>query len=258
MLDRMERLKTLATIGLILAAFCVLCGLGTWQVLRLRAGDVHKEYRESRYAADPVQWRADSGMTAADLDYRRVVVTGKWDHAHTTLLANRARLDTLGKEAVTPLLPDGGGPAILVNRGWFPDPERDLVLSQLAAEPGATVEGLARYVQLNPARQTPTGDWTRLDPAEMGQQLPYPVVDWQLTQGRRETFEDERRQPSTLPVQLYVVDGKAIPHLDYALTWYGLAVALLVVSAVRWRQMRKRAAEPSTPAPTPEAVAPPR
>jgi len=247
MLDRMERLKTLATIGLILAAFCVLCGLGTWQVIRLRAGDQHKEYRESRYAADPVPWDPKAGMTAADLDYRRVTVRGTWDNAHTMLLANRARLDTLGKEVVTPLQPDGGGPAILVNRGWFPDVERERVLADLAREERATIEGLARSVDLDPGRQTPTGDWTRLDPAEMGKQLSYPMVDWQLTQGRRQTIDDARRRPDSLPLQLYNVDGKAVPHLDYALTWYGLAIALVVVSVVRWRQVRKKAQQASTP-----------
>jgi surfeit locus 1 family protein len=251
MLDRMERLKTLATIGLIFGAFWVLCGLGTWQVIRLRAGDQHKEYRESRYAADPVQWDAKAGMTAAALDYRRVRVRGTWDNAHTMLLANRARLDTLGKEAVTPLQPDDGGPAILVNRGWFPDAERERVLADLAREERATIEGLARNVDLAPGSQTPSGDWTRLDPAVMGKQLPYPVVDWQLTQGRRQTVDDERRRPDSLPMQLYSVDGKAIPHLDYALTWYGLAVALVVVSIVRWRQMRKKAQQTSTLPTTP-------
>ena len=251
MLDRMERLKTLATVGAILVGFAVLCALGTWQVIRLRAGDQHKEYRESRYAADPVRWDAKAGMTAADLDYRRVIVRGTWDNAHTMLLANRARLDTLGKEAVTPLRPDDGGPAILVNRGWFPDADRQQVLADLAREERATIEGLARFVRLDPARQTPAGDWTRLDPAEMGKQLPYPVVDWQLTQGRRETIEDERRRPDHLPLQLYNVEGKAIPHLDYALTWYGLAVALLVVSFVRWRQVRKKAQQASAAAPDP-------
>lgn len=253
MLDRMERLKTLATVGLIIGAFSVLCVLGTWQVIRLRAGDQHKEYRESRYAADPVPWRADAGLTATDLDYRRVTVRGTWDNAHTMLLANRARLDTLGKEAVTPLRPDDGGPAILVNRGWFPDADRAQVIADLAREERATIEGLARNVQLDPGRKTPNGDWTRLDPAEMGKQLPYPVVDWQLTQGRRQTIEDERRRPDRLPVQLYSVEGKAIPHLDYALTWYGLAAALVVVSVVRWRQVRKKQAEQSAP-PAPAAA----
>jgi surfeit locus 1 family protein len=241
------RPSAIGIVVLLVAALAVLCALGTWQVFRLQAAREAKAHREERIAQPPLEWRGDLALAANDLDYRRVRVSGTWDHARTTLIANRVLSDVLGREAVTPLLPDGGGPAILVNRGWFPDSRRDEVLAALAAERTATVEGLARVRDdLQAGRRLPSGEWTRLDPAVMGRDLPYPVVEWQLVEGRRETAADERFAPTSFPVQRYAVGGQEPPHLDYALTWFGLAAALIATSVIRLRP-RKRSSGMSAP-----------
>ncbi len=237
------RPSTAAVLVLLTLAVVVLCALGTWQVYRLLESREADALREARVAATPLDWAAARALPNEEVTYRIVRVAGRWDHAHTMLIANRDQYFTLGREAVTPLLPEGGGPAILVNRGWFPDGRQGEVLAALATEPGATVEGLARYVgdELLPGRQLPSGQWTRLDPAVMGRELPYEVVPWQLTQGRREIPGDERQPPTVFPVQRYRVGGFTPPHLDYIITWYGLAIALVATAVIR---LRKRAAPP--------------
>ncbi len=226
-----------ALLAVLAAAVAVLLALGTWQVIRLREAQAADARREARLAAPPLPWRDTTALDPDAADFRRVTVTGTWDHAHTMVIANRAQYDVLGREAVTPLLPDGGGPAVLVNRGWFPDNRRDEVLAALAAERTATVEGLARdYAHLLPGRQLPSGEWTRLDPTVMAAELPYPVVGWQLVQGRQWTPADDRMRPASFPVQRYVVAAPPTPHLDYALTWYGLAIALIATAIIRLRR----------------------
>ena len=226
----------------------VLLALGTWQVIRLREAHATDARREARLAAPPLAWREAAALPPTEADFRRVTVTGTWDHAHTMLIGNRAQYDVLGREAVTPLLPDGGGPAILVNRGWFPDGQRKDVLAILATEGTITVVGLAReYAQLLPGRQLPSGEWTRLDPAVMAADLPYPVLAWQLVQGRQWTPADDRMQPATFPVQRYVVAAPPTPHLDYALTWYGLAIALIATAITRLRHGSPAGVSPPPP-----------
>lgn len=226
-----------ALLALLATAVAVLLALGTWQVVRLREAQAADARREARLAAPPLTWREAAALPPEEADFRRITVTGTWDHAHTMLVGNRAQYDVLGREAVTPLLPDGGGPAVLVNRGWFPDAQREEVLAALAAARTATVEGLARdYAQLLPGRQLPSGEWTRLDPGAMAPELPYPVVGWQIVEGRQWTPADDRIRPATFPVQRYVVAAPPTPHLDYALTWYGLAVALIATAIIRLRR----------------------
>src|SRR5688572_23408923 len=126
--DACMRPSAIGIVGLLVAAVVVLCALGTWQVVRLQEAREAKAHREERIAQPPLDWRSELALGPRDLDYRRVRVSGTWDHARTTLIANRVLSDVLGREAVTPLLPDDGGPAVLVNRGWFPDSRREEVL----------------------------------------------------------------------------------------------------------------------------------
>jgi surfeit locus 1 family protein len=239
------RPSTLGIIVLLTSAVAVLCALGTWQVIRLQQSRDAEAHQETRIAEAPLEWRSELPLSAEAVDYRRMRVTGRWDNERTMLIANRVLYDVLGREAVTPLLPSDGGPAILVNRGWFPDSRRDEVLAALAAERTATIEGLARVRDdLQPGRALPSGEWTRLDPAVMARGFPYPVVEWQLVQGRRETVVDERSAPTTFPVQRYAVGGHQPPHLDYALTWFGLAAALVATAVIRFRPGRRQDAPP--------------
>ena len=238
-----SRLKLVALGVIIISAIIVLLALGTWQVVRLQQAGRDDAYREARVNAAPITWSSSANLAPADVDFHRVTISGKWDNAHTLVLTNRARYDLLGKDVVTPLLPDDGGPAILVNRGWFPDADREQTLAKLAAEDRATVQGLAVLPsKIEPGRQTSTGDWTRVDPDTMGRGLPYPLQGWQLLQGRRTTLADSTSAPPSLPVQLWVAEGPALPHLDYALTWYSLAAILIAVVAIRARQLRAEAA----------------
>jgi len=157
---------TLALLGL---AVLVLLALGTWQVMRQRDADAATSEREASVTAPPIEWRADPPLTTEEMDFHRLRVDGRWDNDRTMILANVIRYDTRGEEVVTPLLPDNGGPAVLVNRGWYPIAERDRILMQLAGEERATVEGLARaalkpegasLIVTGPASgRTPDGSW---------------------------------------------------------------------------------------------------
>ena len=233
----------LAVLGL---AVFVLISLGTWQVLRQREADEATASREADVAATPLEWRVDPPLTTTEVDFHRVRVAGRWDNARTLILANVVRYDTRGEEAVTPLIPDGGGPAILVDRGWYPLTERDRVLAQLAAEERATVEGLGRaapkpegaslIVTGTTSGRTPGGSWAWLDIPTISKELPYEVVPWRLIQGTRDP--DDVRPPSTLPIRLWSTDVGIEPHTEYAITWYSLAVALVVIAVLRLRADR--------------------
>jgi surfeit locus 1 family protein len=241
------RLSLPVLLAILTLAVAVLLALGTWQVLRQREANPARASREADIAAPPLDWRTDPPLTIEEADFHRVQVAGRWDNAHTMVLANVVRYGTRGEEAVTPLIPDDGGPAILVDRGWYPLSERDRVLVQLRDEDRAAVEGLARtapkpegaslLVTGSTSGRTPDGGWAWFDIASMSRELPYEVLPWRLIQGTRDPGGMD--PPADMPIQFWGTDVSVEPHTQYAITWYSLAAALITIAVLRWRAERR-------------------
>ena len=248
--------KLLATLAVLTLALVVLLSLGTWQVYRYFDAEATEDRFEERIAQPPVQW-SDTEAPAADaVDFRRVQVTGTWDNEQTQFLTARMRYGILGEEMVTPLIPDQGGPAVLVNRGWYPVAVRDAVVPGMLAVERASVEGLGREAATDTASRTPDGHWAWLDVYGMGRELAYPVVPWFLVQGTRATGEESQNPDQELPVQVYSGFSSDTPHVEYAATWYGLALTLIAVAAIRLRQ--RGSSDPSLSIPPYAGPTPPR
>lgn len=241
------RLPTPVLIVLIALAFATLIGLGVWQLERNAWKGGLVAARNAHITGEPLAAADAQRLPRADVDYRLVALTGTWDHAHAMILANRARFATKGEEVVEPLLLAPGGPAVLVNRGWYPAGERERVLADLARSDAAGAQGLARSVEGLGGRQTAAGTWTQLSPRDMGAALPYPVLPWYVIEGA--LLAGEAGRPATLPAQGFFAYTSTTPHLQYALTWFGLAAALAAVSCFRFvvgpRRERARGAPPA-------------
>ncbi len=229
---------------LVALALAVLLALGGWQLVRLREAQRTEVRREAQVAAPALAWPDATARAPAELDFHRVTVKGRWDPT-VLLLANRIRFDTKGEEIVQALLPDGGGPALLVNRGWYPLERKAEVLAALDHDAPATVTGLARYVPDERARETSAGAWSRVDPPTMQPRLGVDLLPWYVIQGER--VPSINHVPGALPDQHFQVLGPQAPHLEYAATWFSLAAALAVTT---WLRLRPRRAPPP-PAPAP-------
>lgn len=224
------RLRSLALLGLISLALAVLIALGVWQLQRNDWKQDLVAKSDARTDEAPLTITDASDLDPESMDYRRVVIEGEWRLEDTMLLANRIRNGQRGQEIVVPAQPAGGGPAVLVNLGWVPDgiaeAEREALVT--AATPKA---GLARDISGRDARQIPSGAWTGLSPEDMGAALGYPVAEWYVIAG-------EERAPGaglgdTLPVQGWQRFVNTTPHIEYALTWFGIAAVLVVIAVAR-------------------------
>ena len=217
-------------------AVAVLAALGSWQIVR------HFEKNDLEAAllgrSEGTQLAAAAALALApeEVNFHRVELTGVWDHANTMIVANRVRFGSLGEDVVTPLLLDDGA-AVLVNRGWYPLSEHEATLRALGGEQRAVVSGIARYAPGGSTARTVEGAWRVFNVDAIGGTLPYPVEPWGLLAGERIDGVELLRSDA-LPVTGWRAYEDSVPHLGYALTWWGLAAGLLATAVIRLRPFR--------------------
>ncbi len=211
-------------------ALVILLSLGNWQLQRLEWKRDLIEKVEARIAADPIPFSDAVARAAAgeDVEYSPVYVTGA--------LAPTAGADVFGTLEGDPgryvfrAATQKTDPAVFVNLGFLSHQQRDWVCpcdEESFAE--MTITGLFRY----PERPAPPASWFRSE----------------------EKSEDGLwfvRKPSAFAADLsinaapyyidsFAIDGAGWPkggttrldfrnkHFEYALTWFGLAGALLAI-----------------------------
>ncbi|OLP58799.1 cytochrome c oxidase assembly protein [Xaviernesmea oryzae] len=230
---------------LLLSLFVVLVGLGTWQVQRLAWKEkLIASIAERRTA--PAQDLAGIEALAdaqGDVDYRTVRVTGRFLNEHERHFFTTWEGQP-GFAVYTPLeLPDGR--LIFVNRGFVPY-ERKAAETRAQGQPVGeiTVSGLARArLDGKPSFILPDND-----PAKniyYWKDLEGMARDTGLAPERFVPFfidADATANPGGLPVGGITLIDFPNNHLQYALTWYGLAAALLVVTSAFILRARKQGA----------------
>lgn len=232
----------MATAVAVLAALAILLSLGTWQVNRLfwkerLIADLESRIHEPPKALAGIEAIAASG---GDVDYRPLQVTGRFDNSRERHFLATWRGNS-GFHIYTPLtLADGR--SLFVNRGFVPyenkEPEMR-VLGQLTET--VTVKGLARAkLSGKPGSLVPENDpvknvfyWKDLDAMASSTGLdPAKVVPFFLD-------ADSTPNPSGLPIGGVTMVELPNNHLQYALTWYGLAAVLLAITGIGWWRGRR-------------------
>jgi surfeit locus 1 family protein len=210
-----------------LAGFLVLVGLGTWQLERRAWKAELIVSRQAGLQAAPVPLPAAIPDPAA-LEYRRVWVAGTFDHAHELHLTSRFYRDKAGYQIITPLIPADGSPPVLVNRGFVPLANKDSSTRAAGQIAGPVrVEGVVR-LSGTPGRFTPANEpgpnlWFYPDITQM-------AAAAGLRQARPVIVEaGPEPVPGGLPIGGQTVVELPNDHLQYAITWYSLALALAVI-----------------------------
>jgi surfeit locus 1 family protein len=222
---RMSRSLLWATVAAV-AGVLVLVGLGTWQVERRawKAGLIAA--RQAAFDAPAVPL-PDPLPDPAALEFHRVWVEGRFDHTHELHLTSRFYRDQAGYQIVTPLrLADGG--AVLVNRGWVPLANKDPATRAAGEVPGTVrVEGVVRLSggkgAFTPDNEPGPNLWFYPDLAQMAAAAGLERV--------RPVFVEAGPAPNPggLPIGGQTALDLPNDHLQYAITWYSLALALAVI-----------------------------
>jgi len=236
----MNRRNLVAAIfAVVVAAACV--RLGLWQLERLGERRASNELVRRRFAEPPVPTGLLAGGSKS-LRFRRVRVDGSWDFDREIVLSAKTRDGSPGVHIVTPLRPGGGGPAVLVNRGWVYSPDAMTVDRAKWREPGeATVIG---YVEdlASPsagaaaARDTASRTWRLLYADRVANAFPEGVAPYYVV------ALPETTQRANAPVRLSVPALSDGSHRSYAVQWFSFAVIAVVGVAVLIRTDTRAAA----------------
>ncbi len=217
----------------------LLLGLGTWQVQRLH-------WKEAILARIAAAGRAPAiPLPPHPAPFTKVSVVGALDNARTAWLGAEVR-DTrqgtaLGAQLIVPLLRPDGAPPVLVDRGWVPT-EPPLPYGKPTGP--VSIDGFIRLPE-RAGLFAPNNDPARrrfftIDPSAMGRALGLAHVAPFVLVAMGPAGSD-----------LYPVPAQHLPrppnnHLEYALTWYGLALVLLIIF-LRWVANNRRLPSPAEP-----------
>ena len=217
----------------VIALAALLTGLGFWQFGRLQGRRAVNPIIAARLAEPPLLLNEVNGraIDPGALEFRRVAVRGTFDYANEVVRRYTTFDGQAGVQVVTPLRITGSDAAILVDRGWIPyhleapearrpyqnEPGEVEVLG-LAAQP----RGVEGEQALPGAPSTERIDaWPRIDPAAIGQQLPYSLLSFWIT---RLPVPGVPGPPNAAPPP-ELGDGT---HFWYALQWWGFTLVLIV------------------------------
>ena len=215
-----------------LLALALMLGLGTWQVQRLSWKEAMIAERQGRSAAPPIALPGDIAEPAA-LAFRPVRVTGRFLHDREFYLANRTYKREVGLHVVTPIVLDDGR-TLLVDRGWVPmDRRNPAARPDGQLEGTVTLEGLVRTggwkgsALFRPDNEPAKNVWLWFDLPAMAAAagLAAPVTALYLEAGPAEN-------PGGLPKGGRTPIHLRNDHLQYAITWYALAVVLLAIYVI--------------------------
>jgi surfeit locus 1 family protein len=226
-------------------ALAVLLALGVWQVQRLAWKEALIATIQTRLASPPVPLAEVLGSndSFADQEYRPVTASGVFQHqAERHFFATHDGVS--GFYVYTPLLLDSGD-YLFVNRGFVPYERKEPSTRPEGQVTGrVNLTGLVRPMLL----EKPSSIVPDNDPAKN-------IFYWKDIRAMAETsglplerfqglFVDanDAPNPGGLPIGGVTIIELPNNHLQYAMTWFGLAAALVgVLGMWFWRNRAKAA-----------------
>ena len=212
--------------------------LGTWQVQRLQWKNGVIAERQARRDAPPLAALPDK-FDRAQHEFRKVRVTGRFLHDKEMYLAARSFRGNAGYHVITPLAAFPGH--VLVDRGWIPLARK----SPESRKPGnpegeVAVEGYLR-AETGPGWFTPDNEpgknfWFFVDIAAMAKAHGIVSVEpFYLEAGPAEN-------PGGFPVGGQTRFEIPNDHLQYAITWYAMAIIGIVIYLLYHRRRARELA----------------
>ena len=214
-------------------SFLILIILGSWQVQRLSwKSDLISNYNNNFQQA-PITVK-ELFKDRKNNKYRRTVIYGEYDHANEIQIIGKTYEGNAGFHIITPFILENNE-IIYINRGWVPKKYADKKTRKFSLlEEKVRLVGLVRLPQKKgyfvPENEPVNGFWFTIIPEEFNGHLN--II------GEKEFYIDELNIDEKLKLPMPANGKVQVPnnHLQYAITWYSLALGLLIVYFAWHRQ----------------------
>jgi cytochrome oxidase assembly protein ShyY1 len=233
-----------------LLILALLIGLGVWQLQRRAEKHALIAQLTERLAAAPAalpalaQW---SALTPAGDEFRRVRFSATYESRPDAMVysSGSAIRDDISGPGTWAFLPARlpGGETVAINAGFVQNTmqdraQQDRAVTRLVTGAPVTLTGYIRFPEsagaLTPSENLAKRLWFTRDHLVMARALGWGnVAPFYID---LETPVPESGIPKPGPLEVHLKDD----HLQYAITWFGLAGAVLIAFGVWWRGQRRR------------------
>jgi surfeit locus 1 family protein len=208
--------------------------LGFWQLERLEEKNSLIQRLTQRLNTPAIDIKTvlnDSRDLEEFGGWRPVKLAGTWDLDRNIILEARTHQGKPGVHVVTPFHLDFG-PTVLVNRGWFPDESRNAGSLKNLPKGLVKLSGILRVREkrgvFSPDNHLEKEEWHTLDVPEISRHLGLALAVPFFVVASEKIGEG---QPSL------AVPNLPNNHLSYAISWYALALAILVAYLIYLKQL---------------------
>lgn len=217
-----------------LTAMAILCGLGVWQLQRLQSKERIISQIEAEFNKDPMETELAPGvLLQAEMHgafFVRGFVEGVYLHDKEIFVGPRTMDGQGGYHVITPFESVMSDDTILVNRGWVPYELPDAKISRPARS--MIITGTAQKPKppnsFTPENSPETDEWYYIDPQQIATAKNLKAVMPFIL------YADNGLHGGEFPVPAPVGFNAAHNHLQYALTWFSMALVLIAIYYLRF------------------------
>ncbi|MDR3578264.1 MAG: SURF1 family protein [Anaerolineaceae bacterium] len=219
---------------LVVVIAAIFIRLGFWQLDRLAQRKALNARVEAEISAPPLDLNQEySSPQLTAMQYRKVTVTGRFDVSHEFLLNNQVWNGQLGYHILTPLILQGTGAVVLVDRGWIPyavarqgkryDQTGLVHVNGVVSLSQTGFDLNALFNENTSAGSSSHGLVGRINLEQIQKQIGMALLPIYVQETPDPTF-------TGLPQRISpVIDLSDGPHLSYAIQWFSFTGILLVV-----------------------------
>jgi surfeit locus 1 family protein len=208
-----------------LMAIALTLYLGNWQQGRAAEKRLMQADFDQRATMQAVQLNAESIELARDV-YRKADVRGSYDAAGQLFIDNKSDGATVGYHVITPLKLTNDNRYLLINRGFvargssYPAPPKVSVPSGELVISGTLYQPSGKFLELGQAPTQSGNIWQNL------------TVQRYIEATQRDTLPLLlllAKADDGLKIEPLRPDARVEKHVEYMLTWYSLAVTVLML-----------------------------
>ena len=208
-------------------ALLILVSLGTWQLERLRwKTDILSSMKES-LSLPPLKITGQVIDNIDQYSFRRIQLTGNYLYKDNITIYSKVFNKKVGKHLIVPLETQYG--IILVNRGFIPS---DFNIENNIKSGEISINGIVKFQQkinyFTPNNNVIKNEWYYININEVSNFLSLPLLNFYIV--------EENNIEEIYPVGSQYNINIPNDHLQYAITWFSLALALSIFINIFWRK----------------------